>query len=188
MHERLKFHDRLFAKTVLKLVPQSVTPNEITFFRLVSTPVVVVLAVMESYPLALFFFLVLAFSDAVDGSLARVRNQVTSWGKAFDPIADKILVGSLVIVLVMQQLSVGLALGILSLELLFLVFGYWKIKSGVEVQANLWGKIKMLLQVIGVALLLVELITGFPGLFHISAQTFYLAIVFAVVSLLAAGF
>lgn len=188
MSERLKIHDRLYALTVLKLVPQSVTPNQITLFRLVSTPVVVTLAAMESYPLALFAFLVLAFSDTVDGSLARVRNQVTSWGKVFDPLADKVLVGSLVIVLVMQHLGVGLALVLLSIELLFLVFGWWKIKSGRDVQANLWGKIKMFLQVIGVSLLLLGLITGFHGLFHVSAQTFYLAIAFAIVSLFAAGF
>lgn len=188
MAERVKLHDRFYSWTVLKLVPASVTPNQITMFRLVSTPVVVVLAVMEYYRLALLCFLLLAFSDTVDGSLARVRNHVTSWGKVFDPVADKVLVGSLVIVLVIQHLGAGLALVLLSIEVLFLLFGWYKVKSGVEVQANRFGKIKMFLQVIGVSLLFFGLITGFHGLFHISAQTFYLAIVFAVVSLFAAGF
>lgn len=188
MVERVKFHDRIYEQTVLRLVPLSITPNQITLFRLVCTPIVVALAVAQAYVLALIFFLVLAFSDTVDGSLARVRNQVTTWGKVFDPIADKVLVGSLIIVLVMQRLSVGLALVLLSIELLFLIFGWWKIKRGVEVSANRFGKAKMFLQVLGVTLLFLGIITGFHGLYHISAQTFYLAIVFAVVSLFAAGF
>lgn len=188
MRDGVKFHDRLYARFLLPLVPASVLPNHLTMFRMIFTPAVVVLAVMQWYVWSLIVFLILAFSDTLDGSLARVRGQVTTWGKVFDPVADKILVGSLVIVLVMQHLGPGLALLILGLELTFLLIGWWKIKQGKVVQANRWGKIKMFLQVIGVSLLLLGLITGFQGLFHISSQTLYLALVFALVSLLAAGF
>lgn len=188
MRDGVKFHDRLYSMLLLPLVPASVSPNQVTLFRMVCTPVVVVLAVMHAYVWTLVVFLILAFSDTLDGSLARVRGQVTTWGKVFDPVADKILVGSLVIVLVMQHLGPGLALLILGLELLFMLIGWWNIKRGKVVQANRWGKIKMFLQVLGVSLLLLGLITGFQGLFHFSSQTLYLALVFALASLLAAGF
>lgn len=184
---RTKFHDRIYAKTFLRLVPRSVHPNHVTMARFLLTPGVVMLTVAERYGLALASFLMLAFSDTLDGSLARVRNKVTTWGKVFDPVADKILIGSLVIVLVMQHISAGLALVILGLELSFMVLGFWKLMHGTVVQANRWGKIKMSLQVLGVSLLLIGIMTGFSGLFHVSAQAFYVAIIFAVVSLFAAG-
>lgn len=183
----VKFHDRLMARWVLPAVPKRVHPNHVTMARLLCTPIVVVLAVMAWYRLALGAFLLLAFTDMLDGSLARVRNQVTSWGKVFDPIADKLLIGSLVVVLVVQHLGPGLALIILGLESLVILLALWRLRQGKEVQANRWGKIKMFLQVVGVTLLLVGMLTGFTGLFHVSAQAFYVAIIFAVLSLFAAG-
>ena len=72
-------------------------PNTITLFRLVLTAVFCVAASAEGvvgYAIALAAFVLGAFSDWLDGYLARKLNLVTSLGKLLDPLADKILVSS----------------------------------------------------------------------------------------------
>jgi len=69
-------------------------PNSITTFRVVMTPIIVILLFqnsMTSRLLAFAFFLIAALSDLWDGYLARSRNQITTFGKLVDPVADKLL-------------------------------------------------------------------------------------------------
>jgi CDP-diacylglycerol--glycerol-3-phosphate 3-phosphatidyltransferase len=183
----LKLQDRLFKKTILRVIPQRIHPNHITMVRFVFTPVVVLLVLKGFYGWGIASFLILAFTDTLDGAMARVYDKITPWGKVYDPLADKLLIGSLVSILVIQHLSAQLAIAIIGIELLFIALGWWWMSSGVEVQANRWGKIKMFLQVVGVTLLLIGLATGFEGFYDVSAKTFYLALVFAIISLFTSG-
>ncbi|MBI4121899.1 MAG: CDP-alcohol phosphatidyltransferase family protein [Parcubacteria group bacterium] len=183
----LKLQDRLYQKTILKLVPERVHPNHVTLARFVLTPFVVWLVLEGYYGWGVVAFLLVAFTDTLDGSMARVRDKITPWGMIYDPVADKLLIGSLVGILVIQHLDVYLAVAIISIEVLFIALGWWWISSGVQVQANRWGKIKMVLQVIGVTMLLIGLATGFSGFLQVSSTTFYLAIVFAIISLFTSG-
>lgn len=69
-------------------------PNAITTFRVVITPLVVVLLFQDSMTsrlLAFAFFVIAALSDLWDGYLARSRDQITNFGKLVDPVADKLL-------------------------------------------------------------------------------------------------
>lgn len=69
-------------------------PNSITTFRVVMTPLVVILLFQSSMTLRLLafaFFVIAALSDLWDGYLARSRNQITDFGKLVDPVADKLL-------------------------------------------------------------------------------------------------
>ena len=69
-------------------------PNSITTFRVVMTPIVVILLFQNSMTarlLAFVFFVIAALSDLWDGYLARSRNQITTFGKLVDPVADKLL-------------------------------------------------------------------------------------------------
>lgn len=151
------------------------------------TPLVVFLILVERYQLGIVMFIITALTDTLDGALARVRNQITPWGKVYDPVADKLLIGSLVGILVIRHLDIFLALVIIGIEVLFIVLGWWKMSLGIEVQANRWGKAKMVLQVLGVLTLLIGLASGFKGFLDISATTFYLAILFAIISLFTSG-
>lgn len=171
----------------MHIVPKWLHPNHLTIARFVLTPFVIFLVVQQYYGLAIPAFLIVAFTDTLDGSLARIRNQITPWGTVYDPVADKLLVGSMVVVLVIQHLGFYLGVAIIIIELVFIALGWWWLSSGTVVAANKWGKIKMFLQVVGVCMLLVGLATGFEGLFDISAKTFYLAIFFAIISLFASG-
>lgn len=70
-------------------------PNQLTFLRIILTPIFLLLLFsdsIESRLLALFVFIIASTTDAYDGYLARKYNVVSSWGKFLDPLADKILV------------------------------------------------------------------------------------------------
>jgi CDP-diacylglycerol--glycerol-3-phosphate 3-phosphatidyltransferase len=129
------------------------------------------------------FFLVVAFTDALDGSLARTRGLVTAWGMVWDPVADKLLVGSVAVVLVLQHFPEELAIAVFGLEAMFLVGGYYWKRHGRIVAANLWGKLKMNCQVLGLALFIGSIAFGAPWLASLSYVMVGLAVILALIAL-----
>jgi len=69
-------------------------PNQLTFLRLGFLPFFIVLIFYEKYPWALLILVLAAFTDGMDGVLARSLNQKTALGAYLDPIADKLLLSS----------------------------------------------------------------------------------------------
>ena len=139
---------------------------------------------MGNFDVGVPFFLFVAFTDALDGSVARVRKQITKWGTFYDPVADKLLIGSVVILIVMKYINVWFGLIIIAFEGMIALGGIVRKKNGDKIQsANIWGKIKMVLQVVGVTMLLVAVWLGIDLFIPISVGTLSLAIVFAVISL-----
>ena len=185
--EEIYWHDKILAKTVLRLFPKFVLPNHITVFRFFATPVVAVLVLYEQYYIGLIAFLLVAFTDALDGAMARTRNQITEWGKIYDPLADKILIGSMVFIIVLRYIDFWTAIIIIGLEFIIILTAWVRMRIGAKVQANLWGKIKMWLQVIGVVILLLSIIFNWAALLPFASGALYLAIAFAIVSLLTYG-
>jgi phosphatidylglycerophosphate synthase len=98
--EEVHPHDYFLAKTVLRFFPEWITPNRITVFRIIATPVVFFLALYNYHVWSIIAFILVASTDALDGSLARTEDKITRFGMLFDPLADKFLVGSLILVLV----------------------------------------------------------------------------------------
>jgi CDP-diacylglycerol---glycerol-3-phosphate 3-phosphatidyltransferase len=181
-------HDHLMARTVLRLIPLRITPNKVTLVRIIFTPVVLLIIAFDYYLIGAIVFLLVAFTDAIDGSMARTRNQVTNFGKLFDPLADKILIGSLILLLVFRYYNCWLGVAILSLEFAFILGAiFFRYKYKTNRGANFWGKMKMILQVIAVFLTLLAILFNFPYLFTVGAWVFGLAIGFAVLSLFAHG-
>jgi len=176
--------DKILARTVLPLVPKWVTPNAVTWFRFATIPFVVYFFAMEQYNAGLVLFLVSAFSDVVDGSMARTRNQITEWGKTFDPLADKLLIGVAALILVSRFLNPYLAATVISIEFFIIVSAYYRRRVyKVQIEAELSGKVKMVLQSLGIASILVGIVYGIPQFFVIASYLIYLAIVFAIISL-----
>ncbi len=179
---KVTFFDKIFAATILKLFPRSVRPNFLTVFRFVSIPFVVILLLAGAYEKALWLFAISAFSDALDGALARTRHQITDWGILFDPVADKLLVGSVAFIVISKFISPVLASTIVLLEVGMVVGAYWRF-SGKMLPAKLVGKLKMILQCLGVGLLLLALVISSPLLVTIAAWILYISVVFALLSL-----
>ena len=181
-------HDQLMARTVLRLFPPTITPNQITLFRILATPAVFLLVLYGHFKIGVASFLLVAFTDAIDGSMARTRHQITKFGMLFDPMADKLLIGSMILLLVFQNFDLWLGVALLGVEIVFIVLALVaKIKFKTVRAANRWGKIKMLLQVIAVCLTMLALVFNVPLLLTMAAGLFGLAIGFAVVSLFAHG-
>ena len=117
-------------------------------------PPTLFLIIQGHYDIAVPVFLFVASTDAIDGALARTQNKITEWGMMFDPVADKLLIVPVLLILLLRNLPIPLALTIISLEFVIVAMALlWRKRGGV-IQANLWGKIKMVLQVLGVFLLL----------------------------------
>ncbi len=181
-------HDYFLSRVLLRFLPEWVTPNKLTALRIVMTPFVFWLIVDGQYLFGVSLFLIAAFTDAMDGSLARTKNLVTHFGMLFDPLADKLLIGSMVLLIVFQYYPIWLGLTILAIEIIFIISALVaKIKFKTVHMANRWGKIKMILQVFAVFLTLLALLLNFPYLFTIAAWIFGLAIGFALLSLFFQG-
>ena len=179
----LQPQDKILAKTLLKIIPQSIMPNHFTILRFFLIIPVVWMINIEQYLYGVIIFVVAAFTDAIDGALARTRNQITEWGKIYDPVADKFLIGSTAFLIISKYLNFYLAIIIIFIEILIIVNGGWQKANGRPVQANIWGKIKMHLQVYGVSLLFIFLLINAPILIAVCWSIFILAIIFAVISL-----
>jgi len=181
---RITLTDKILARTVLPFIPKRVTPNAVTWFRFATLPFVGYLFVTEQYNSGLILFLVSAFSDAVDGSMARTRNQITEWGKFFDPLADKLLIGISAAILVSKFLNPYLAATVILIEFFIMTSAYYRKRSyGIPIEAELSGKIKMVLQSLGIISILIGAISGAAQLFIIAYYLMYLAVVFAIISL-----
>ena len=137
-------------------------PNTITISRIFLVPLlVVVLLTKEPFGrqqdlLGLAIFLVAAFSDWLDGWLARRRGQVTTLGTLLDPIADKLLTSAAFISLVEMRLAAAwMVVIIIGRE--FDVSGLRAVASGhgVTISASFWGKGKTTSQVVAISLLII---------------------------------
>jgi CDP-diacylglycerol---glycerol-3-phosphate 3-phosphatidyltransferase len=93
--------------------------NYVTLARIVFIPLIIVLMSLGFNGLAVISFLVLSFSDAIDGYIARRFNQVSDLGKFLDPLADKILVITVLIALVSLAQAPAIAVMIIVARELF---------------------------------------------------------------------
>ena len=135
-------------------------PNILTLFRIVLIPFYIVFAYQPSFlasVVAAAIFLLASLTDILDGYLARARSEVTQLGKFLDPIADKLLILSALILLVgNHNVPAWLAIIIIGRE--FAVTGFRAIASteGVVIAAESTGKIKMVLQTVSVIILTIR--------------------------------
>lgn len=180
-------HDQLMARTVLCLFPATVTPNQVTMFRALATPFVFALIVYNHYLIGMIAFLLVAFTDVIDGSMARTRNQITNFGILLDPLVDKFLIGSMVLILVFENFP-RLGFAVLGIEIVIILSAFIaKIKFKTIRAANIWGKIKMSLQVVAVFFTLVGIVWNHQSLLTVAAWLFGLSFGFAVLSLFSQG-
>lgn len=179
---KITITDKILANTILKLFPSFVRPNFLTVLRFVSIPFIVFLLINEDYLPGLWFFIISAITDALDGAIARTRNQITDWGIVFDPFADKLLISSVSLIVISKFISPVLAGIIVALEILLITFSYFRFKGDI-VPAKIVGKIKMILQCVGVGLLLLAIVINLPILVLIATYILYLSIIFSLLSL-----
>ena len=125
--------------------------NIITVIRIFLVPIFMFFLVSELWCAAIIIFLIAAATDWVDGFVARKYNQVTTFGKFIDPLADKLLVTAALIGLVsLQMLSPWFALIIISREFIVTSLRIVAISKGTVIAAAFSGKLKTTMQIIAI--------------------------------------
>ncbi len=138
--------------------------NKLTILRILLVPIMVVIPFFHIqgniYGIPIEFlvinsiFILAALTDKLDGYIARSRNQITTFGKFLDPIADKIVVVTAMIMLVeFGHLPAWIPIIVIFRE--FIVSGYRLVavqKDGNVIAANFWGKLKTVTQMIAIIL------------------------------------
>jgi CDP-diacylglycerol--glycerol-3-phosphate 3-phosphatidyltransferase len=144
-----------------------VAPNLLTLLRLILMPPILWLTSLPdtaARATALSLFLLAAFTDWLDGYIARTRDMITPFGTLMDPLADKILILGLLFVFVeIDILPLWLVLVMLFRELL--VSGVRRVRAaeGEVIGANWMGKTKFVLQNLLVVGILICLILDSQG-------------------------
>jgi len=154
------------------------TPNLLTLFRMALIPVVVVLYFM---PIAGVYvtavFLLAGLTDWLDGYLARRLEQTSQFGEFLDPVADKLVVAAVLVLLVSdgdvlarvvsQKLFIVAVVVIIGREIAVSALREWVAQSGARagMAVSTLGKVKTTMQIIAIALLLYSQdLVGFPTL------------------------
>lgn len=135
-------------------------PNFLTVIRILLIPVFVVLfsdPTPERSLAAAIVFVVAAVTDLLDGYLARRRSQITRLGRLLDPIADKLLVLSGLILLVQfDRVAAIVAILIIAREVAVTGVRAIAATQGMIIEAETTGKYKMVVQVVAIVFLLLE--------------------------------
>ncbi len=151
--------------------------NKLTIFRMILVPVIVIIPFLNiegsflgipiTYLIIDLIFIIASITDKLDGYIARSRNQITTFGKFLDPIADKILVLSAMMLLVeFGKLPAWIPIIVVTRE--FVVSGYRLIaveKNGKVIAANFWGKLKTVTQMVAIVLAFID-INKFGAIFN----------------------
>ena len=143
-------------------------PNKLTIFRIILVPIMVIIPFLNlngnilNIPITFLvidlIFIIASITDKLDGYLARKNNQITTFGKFLDPIADKILVLAAMIMLVeFGKIPAYIPIIILFRE--FIVSGYRLVacqKGGDVIAASKWGKLKTVTQMIAIIIAYID--------------------------------
>ena len=134
-------------------------PNTLSFFRMACIPIVIICLYFEgrwgSF-LATLFFGMAFVTDALDGFYARKYGAITVLGKFLDPLADKILVSSTMIMLItLDRIPAWIVILIIAREMAITGLRSIAVSEGIVIQASALGKYKTIFQsvaVLGLAL------------------------------------
>jgi len=154
-------------------------PNGIGFIRLALIPLFVIVALSSDTgtdPLAAVIFCVVAWADYADGIAARVTGQYSRLGALLDPIIDRLLVISGVVVCWYHELLPRWALALLLGREMFMLFaGRAALRRGVELKINWWGRL-------AVTPVMAALFAGLVGWTVVAAVLLYIGVAMALIA------
>jgi CDP-diacylglycerol--glycerol-3-phosphate 3-phosphatidyltransferase len=137
-------------------------PNALTVLRVLAVPFIVALLYFpkpSTCAFATLLFLIAILTDLADGFLARKYNQVTNFGKFLDPLADKILIASVLVMLVeLGWVQAWVAIVVIVREILVTGLRAIAADKGHVIAADKYGKLKTIMQSVA----LVPLIYHYP--------------------------
>lgn len=167
-------------------------PNKLTLLRVILVPILVVVLLLPEwvgFPMSLaawigaLVFVGASITDTLDGQIARKHHLITDFGKFMDPIADKLLTCSAMIMLTyLNKLHPIATILFIAREFVISGFRMLAARKGVVIAADLLGKIKTVLQMVFLTALLLGLAWPF-SLLQPYFDTFWTVIVWITVVL-----
>jgi CDP-diacylglycerol--glycerol-3-phosphate 3-phosphatidyltransferase len=159
-------------------------PNALTLSRLVAIPILMALLLLR-FPghdqVAAALFIAFSLTDTLDGQLARRRGSVSNLGKFLDPLADKLFVLSVLIVLVQEGLvAAWVVVVIFSRELIITILRSVAASQGTVIAAAPLGKTKTITQMAAVTLLILQ--RPYPVLVPVASIAVVVAVAFTLFS------
>ena len=161
-------------------------PIGLTITRIVAVPLLILFLISSSRVHALIaaaIFMAAAFTDWLDGVVARRRNQVTTLGTLLDPIADKLLVAAaLVSLLTIDKIAAWIVVVIIGRELAVTGLRAVSAGHGVIVPASRLAKWKTVTQYVAVTMLILEKGILAPGFHAMATSVLWVAVALTIVS------
>ncbi len=160
-------------------------PNQLTLIRLVIIPFIVINIVDRDYRLALILLIIAGLSDGLDGLLARILHQQTRIGQYLDPIADKLLLSTLFLVLsIMHRIPWKYTVLVFSRDLCILltcavIYATTTIR---DFRPSIFGKINTGAQVVTIFFVLLYQVDSATWIFYCRKVGLIATFVFTLVS------
>lgn len=130
------------------------TANKITLLRVLLVPVFMVFMMIDGSAFrmaALAVFILASITDAIDGYIARHYNQITTFGKFVDPLADKMLTTAAFVIFVYRgYMSAWAVMIILAREFMVAGIRQVAVAEGKVIAASFWGKLKTVSQMVAI--------------------------------------
>ena len=127
-------------------------PNILTFMRLLLIPVTIVLILQDEMVWAFAVFIAACLTDLLDGYIARKYNKMTKLGTWLDPLADKLMAVSVIVVFTIEGILPWFVMAVVFVkELLMLIGGFIVLRKGSVTPSNKYGKIAALILNISIA-------------------------------------
>ena len=167
-------------------------PTKITFSRIIATVLLIIALFIMSlinfvaptfiqtdgryginlvFLIIFIFFVIASYTDHLDGHLARKNNQITNLGKFLDPVADKLLINSMVIFLIAPSIfaryapyqgitfNMWCAIILVARDIVVDALRFIAAQKKVVIAANIFGKMKTVLEMVAISFVLLN---GFP--------------------------
>lgn len=139
-------------------------PNALTWFRILVIPMIVIvffLPVSWARPAAAWLFVFAGITDYLDGFLARRLNQMSRFGAFLDPVADKLMVATALVLLVQADPTISMAAVaaiIIGREITVSALREWMAEIGerAHVAVSFFGKWKTTMQIVGISMMLYQ--------------------------------
>lgn len=168
-----------------RLNPLRAAPNLLTLARICLAPFLVAAILENRFRLGFILFAVAGLTDALDGLLARVLKQRTVLGQYLDPVADKLLLSTLFLVLLHQ--------GLIPIRVTVMVFGrdvcillisaiLYAAVGWRDFKPSIFGKANTLAQVLAVAVVILHQLTQAPWVIMLKAFALWATMILTVVS------
>ncbi|MCL2342633.1 MAG: CDP-diacylglycerol--glycerol-3-phosphate 3-phosphatidyltransferase [Firmicutes bacterium] len=158
------------------------TASKVTMVRIALIPVFFIL-MYWAFPghsiIALIIFALASITDSVDGYIARKYNQISTFGKFVDPLADKLLIVSAILLFVERgQMQAWAAMIIVAREFAVTGLRLVAVEGGIVIAAGLSGKVKTVISVIVICVMLTDLqkIVLIPGVITLNGLCVWLMV------------